>query len=60
MWRNRACYNMVSLHGTTVNHFDQVDEVLLQSKDSKPLGIVRRSKIDFHVLSVEEEDHAWK
>lgn len=60
MCRYWASNNVMALHCSTVNHFDEVYEVLLQCEDSKPLGIVRRAKINFHVLCVEQEDNARK
>lgn len=43
-------------HGSSVDHFNQVHEILLGFEAANELGVIWRAIIDLHVLSVEEED----
>lgn len=41
-WINGASHNQFSSHGTTVDHLNKIDEVLLRFKASDKLGMIRR------------------
>jgi len=48
---------MLPLHRSSINRFYEIQKVLLDGKGAYPLRMIRRAKVNFHVLSVEEEDH---
>lgn len=41
-WIDRALHNQFSSHGTTINHLDEIDEVLLCFETANKLGMIRR------------------
>lgn len=41
-WINRALHNQFSSHGTTIDHLNKINEVLLCFKASDKLGMIRR------------------
>lgn len=48
--------NHLSSHGTSVNDFNQIHEILLCLKTANKLGVIWGAIIHLHVLPVEEED----
>lgn len=41
-WIDRALHDQFSSHGTTIDHLNKIDEVLLCFKASDELGMIRR------------------